>query len=542
MKTVKVLTCFLALLFTDWGMAQSKENTEGRGVLFSTDVIIHNKPSENQRSLRMASAFNGWLYVANTINDTSNQRGGIYVSFSKDNGATWTKFVTYVFNNSFYALTDIVVTGTDTSHLDVFLAGVYKSFPSLNNTLYMDKFDGRNGTLTTGQVFVRAVGLERVTDISLASDYLYPMSGMAPYSVGLLYTVSGGLKDSLLFSESTDGGNTFSVNQLISTTNGAYRKVSLAYGRSIGISGSYYAAWELMSSALSKLGHIYTSHTANKSSNNWFNPICLDSLSNSTLNLVCNPSIACQINNGLNDSANLTSLITFERAAGGNIHNMNVVGFYNKRASVGNIWNAFNVAATAENDKEPSSTFDPAENSFLLTYYDSTNGRLPYCVKALNMDSPSSWTMITPQYNDQTGNLKDASPHILMNPVLHTPGFAWIAENQGTKNGVILFDAFSAGLATGIQMHASAENKIALPYPNPASEFLLVPVSLELPDDVLVSVFDILGNEVGSEQVWHLAAGTENVSVALNHYPGGVYFCHIQAGSMSRTMRFVVSR
>jgi hypothetical protein len=542
MKTVKVLITLLAFLFIDRGLAQSGSGDAGRNATFSTDVVVHNKTSENQRNLRMASAFNGWLYIANTINDTSNLRGGIYVSFSKDNGVTWKKFVTYVFNNSFYSLTDIVVSGTDTSHLNVFLAGVYRNFPTLNYTVYMDKFDGRNGTLTAGQIFVRSLGSSRVTDISLASDYLFPSSGAVPYSVGLLYSVSGGVKDSLLFSESTDGGNTFSLNQVLNTTKGAFRKVSLAYGRSASIAGSYYAAWEMLGTPLSTLGHIYTSHNYAKSNLGWANPMCLDSLSTGTFNLVRNPCISCQNNNSDNDSANLTSLVTFERAAGGNTKDMDVLGYYNKRSSNGSFWNIFSIAATAENDIQPSSTFDSGKNAFLLTYYDSTNGRLPYCNKTFNMDSPDTWNLITPQYNDQTANLKFAFPHILVNPVLHTAGFAWVAENTSTKNGSILFDSESAGIATGIQTSSVTENNIALPYPNPASDRIQIPVSLQISGDVLLRVLDMQGKEVGAMQIFHMPEGAGNISLGLSQYPSGIYFCHVEAGTLNRTLRFVLSK
>jgi hypothetical protein len=456
MKTVAVLYTFLTLLFADTVQAQYHSKPDDRGMAFSADVLIHNKPSENQRNLRSASAFNGWLYVAYTINDTTSRRGGIYVGFSKDNGATWETFVTYVFNNSFYSMTDIAVAGTDTSHLDVYLAGVFQSLPGTSSTLYIDKFDGRNGTLTAGQVFVRQLGTRSVTDISLASDYLFPMTGSAPYSLALLYTTHGAPKDSLFFALSGNGGSTFATQQTLATTSSVFRKVSLAYGKSQSVSGAYYAAWEMFGTSNAKLGHIFTAHSHSNTGSAWSTAICLDSLSQKTLNLVRNPSIACQYSNANNDSASLTCLVTFESAAGGNVKDMNVIGCYNQRAASGSWWSPCNIAATTENDLQPNIVFDPGENNFLITYYDSTNGRLPFAMQNMNMGSPNAWNFVTQQYNDQTSNLKSAIPQVILNPVVHMPGFVWVSENAANQNGAILFDSQYAGIATNVQAISQA--------------------------------------------------------------------------------------
>ncbi len=539
MKTFAVLYTLLTFLFADTLQAHYLTPPADRSMSFSSDVAINNKPSENQRNVRSASAFNGWLYVAYTINDTSNKRGGIYVGFSKDHGLTWAKFVTYVFNNSFYSMTDIAVAGTDTSNLDVYLAGVNQNTAGTSSTLYVDKFDGRNGTLTAGQIFVHPLGSRTVTDISLASDYLYPMAGASPYSIALLYTTHGASKDSLFFALSGNGGKSFAKTQTLSATNECFRKITLGYGKSASVSGSYYAAWELMGTSSSKLGHIFTAHSGTGAA--WSPGICLDSLSLKTLNLVCHPSIACQYSNINNDSSGLTCLIAFETAAGGNLKDMNVIGCYNKRASSGNTWNAFSVAATSENDMQPNVSYDQGESSFLITYYDSTDGHLPFATKDLNMAAPNAWNFITTQYNDQSENLKSPSPRILLNPTLHMASFVWISDNANL-NGSVLFDSQYAGIATQVQTNSEAENNIAAAYPNPASDRITIPISLSKSMDVNVTVYDMLGNEVNPMEIIHSAAGASNAILEVNRFCAGVYFCRVQAGTMNRTLRFVVSR
>ncbi|HEV7230351.1 MAG TPA: hypothetical protein VGO45_03420, partial [Bacteroidia bacterium] len=408
---MKTLTSIIALFLATFTLAAQNGNREE----FASDETIHNKAAENQRNIRSGSAFNGWMYTAYTINDTMSGKGGIYVGFSKDNGITWNKFVTYQFSNSYYPLTDLVVTGTDTAHLNVFLAGVLKNTTTSKYTLYIDRFDGRNGALLTGQVFVANPGLSQVTDISLTSDYLLPGTGSQPYSVSLLYAQHNILGDSLFYVSSPDAGTTFKTAKCIANAPAYIHKISLAYGKSSAYpGGSYFAAWDLMASRSKTLGHIYTSHCTS-AGNTWGTPFCIDSLSSATNNVVRNPSIACQYSNSKNDSNGLSAIVTFERASGTNMQNSNIIGYYNLKALSSSHWTLFSVSNTPEKDLAPNTVFDPSTSNFLLTYYDSTDGRLPYAKEGFNMSTPSGWTYLSNAYNDQTGNLKNASPHVMLN-------------------------------------------------------------------------------------------------------------------------------
>jgi hypothetical protein len=536
-KNMKTLTCIIALLLATFTL----DAQNGNRADFGSDETIHIKTSENQRNIRLGSAFNGWMY-AYTINDTVASKGGIYVGFSKDNGVTWNKFVTYQFPNSRYPLTDLVVTGTDTAHLNVFLAGVLKNTVTSRYTLYIDRFDGRNGALLTGQVFVANPGLSQVTDISLASDYLLPGTGNQPYGVSMLYAQHNILRDSLFYVSSSDAGSTFHASKCIASAAAYMRKISLAYGKSSAYpGGAYFAAWDLIATPGKSFGHIYTSHSTSVT-NIWGVPLCMDSLSSSTNNLVRNPSIACQYSNSKNDSNGLSAIVTFERASGANLQNTNILGYYNMKAMSSTHWSIFSVSTAQEKDLSPNTIFDPSTNNFLLTYYDSTDGRLPYAKEGFNMATPSGWTYISNAYNDQNNNLKNAIPHVVFNLVLAQAGFVWIAENPNNHNGIAMFDAEYAGLATGIAAAPLSENRILMPYPNPASNYVEIPLTLDRLQGVEWIIYDMVGKEVMALQKTVFSFGNQILKQDLSSLPGGVYFLFVRAGVQSKTFRLLVSR
>ena len=54
---------------------------------YANDVIVNDNSSVNQRNAKLAVAYNGWLYSAFTTVDQN--KGGIKIMCSKDNGTTW---------------------------------------------------------------------------------------------------------------------------------------------------------------------------------------------------------------------------------------------------------------------------------------------------------------------------------------------------------------------------------------------------------------------------------------------------------------------
>jgi hypothetical protein len=506
---------------------------------FAADQYIYNKPSENQENLHLASAFNGWLYAAYTVNDTLSHKGGISVRYSKDGGITWMHFLNYQYTNSFYPLTGIVVAGTDTNNLSVFIAGVLKTISTGNYSVYVDKFDGRNGNLIAGQIYVHTLGSMPVYDIALASDYLFPASSSMPYSVGFLYSQKGPVQDSLVFALSTDGGTTFGARRALSASSRAFRKVALAYARSATASnGSYFAAWESRISSSNTLGHIYTSHTTATINSSWSLPLCLDSLSALTNGWVRNPTLACQYSLLDNDSSNATVLIGFECAVSGNTNDFDIMGYANNRALIGNYWRRFDVNPGPENDLQPQVIYDPISANFMLTYYDSTNGYLPYALHDVNMILPNSWTYETAHYNDQTSTLNAPCPTLSLNPVYDEPAFAWIALNSNQK-GCALFDAQYAGVMTGTDSPPLKLSRLEI-FPNPVSGFATISLSGNTGDQLHLGIYDMLGNAVTPLLQEANGSISNQFQLDVSGLADGLYVCNLQVGKENQSLRFVV--
>jgi hypothetical protein len=533
MKTFILLITIFATGFSGFAQTLITGGSE-KSISFSTDEVIHNRPLENQRNIRSTSAFNGWMYVAYTINDTS--KGGIYVSISKDNGLTWKKFITYQFGKSYYPITDILVTGTDTSSLNVFVAGVLKNTLSSKYSIYMDKFDGRNGNLLAGQVYVNTLNGTQVTDLALASDYLSQSNANAPYTISLLYAIHNSRGDSLMLTSSVNSGLNFSGAKTMHTTSSCLHNVSLAYGKSISNpGGTYFAAWEEMQSATATLGHVYTSHSMPGNASVWQVPFCIDSGSVSLSNKLRNPCIACQYNNAKNDSNGLSVIIAYELESGGH---MSIQGSYNKKACTSQSWSVFSIPNSSDNNLTPNVLFDPSSNNFLLTYMDSTNGQLPYAFHGFNMDSPNNWNFSSMQYNDQTSLSKRANPRIVFNLKMALPGFFWINESPGTKNGVAMFDAAYANLITGTEGHTIKTNEHINPWPNPASSTIQIPINSFTDEQIRVVIHDILGKEIYSD-TRNIVALSGQMDLDLSSFPNGIYFLHT-IGKGEQLFRIVV--
>jgi hypothetical protein len=539
MKTCTFIFAFLVSVFSSTAQVTSGSEVANRSSSFSSDEIIYPKALEDQRNLHLSVAFNGWLYSAFTINDTLAHKGGIYVAYSKNNGLTWEKFITYQFPNSYYPFTDIVVAGTDTAHLSVFIAGALKNLNTSNYTLYIDKFDGRNGNLLAGQVFAKQMGAHEIAGMAMATDYQSPSAQSSPFSLGLLYSLHCGISDSVLFAVSSNGGNSFPNRYALASTSSFFRNVTLAYGKSgSNPNGTYFAAWEMMANPTAQVGHIFATHTNTSISSSWMAPVCLDSISSKTLNKVCHPNLTCQANTTLNDSSGLTSIVVCERQAAGTNQ---VVGFYSLRSVSSLHWHMLKITSMAGNNQEPNAIFEPYSNKFLLTCFDSTSGQLAYLNEDVNLTSPDSWNMVSNQYNDQPINLKFPHPQIAINPQLHQAAFVWIAEGaNGT--GAAMFDAEYSGLLTGTSLFKPLENKILPLFPNPATDQIQIPVNLDESQDVHIIIYDILGNEMGLKSVFSAVYGQQNLLVDVRALPAGVYICQVSSHALSRTMRFVLSR
>jgi Secretion system C-terminal sorting domain len=497
---------------------------------YFNDIIVDNQPTFDEQRVRLSVAFNGWLYAAFTTVDTINQTGGITIRMSRDNGQTWTTIEEYHIQNTLYPTFDIVVTGTDTNNLILFNAGVNNNLSSGSYTLFIDRYNATNGSFIGNNYSYYSTN--KLYDVALASDYRFPAVNTSPYGVGLLYSAFGPVSDSIVYIGSLDAGSNWPVRHTVATTFAYHRNVSLAYGRSASASnGRYFAAWEQRPSSFSQYGNIYTSRNQSTVDGPWINKINLDSISPTAIGFCNNPQIAVQFNTIDNDSAGPTAIVLVQRDY---TTDRDVIGFYNKRSHFTNNWYRLDVSNTGNNDLQPDITYDPGANNFLTTYYDSTNGKLPYVVNGMNILNPNTWILVSSQYNDNTANLRNAWPRVEINPVTVQAAHVWIA---GTGNGIAMFDA--EYLVAGVNENTAATTMNL--YPNPASSNFAITFDTHSAEPATINVYNIMGEIVFTQQITYSSHGAGNAQINTDEWANGMYTVSIVCNGHTTSSRLVVS-
>jgi len=542
----KIITFFATLscvfTFATHSARAQSANPSGLNPLFVNDITIEVNTQADQRHVRVTSAFNGWLFAAYIVNDSVSGKGGVVVRYSKNGGINWYPFNGYAYyQHSHYTGCDITVAGADSAHLSVFLGSVRKDLTTKRYEVAVEKFSGERIGLTPASVFFQQLDTNKVGDIALASNTKYLNLRDSLYSVGLLYSHHGTTMDSMIFVTTVKKAkNYFGTHHIIATGN-YYRKVSLGYGHSASASrGAYFAAWEQDSTPVSTLGHIFTSRTKYSTDSVWTTPTLVDTLFPAMRNHVRYPSIACQYNATDNDSSNLTVGIAFECARNGITDSMDILGVYNKKADSTNYWNTLAIANSTNNELQPSMTFDGNANNFLVTYYDSTAGALPYLNQGFSIPTPNTWHVVKAAYNDNSALLRAPWPRVVYNPFTMKAFFAWVLD-PASKKGVVLCDAEYLNTSTGPALEMNGI-KIYNLYPNPASTAVFLPVSSDRAADMSITVYNILGENSMPVQIQHLAGGMQNFELDVTSLAAGIYLCRVQSGSVSHTVRFVVQR
>ena len=514
--------------------------------LFGKDIIINDKSYQDQRFEAICSAYNGWLYAvySHPAADTNSWQ----ILRSMDNGMTWSKFfsASVPLADSHATSFSIVACGNDLSTLKIFVSCIV-TYSNVTETLFgVERFNGQTGDfedlLLSNYNPVNAYPYG-----SIASDYQAPLNSATPYSIVILYTRTSlypnVFRDSLIFQSSSDGGITLNNRKVVAIAKDYTHKfgtVSLAYGYSPVLGyGNYYATWEEKESNGASLGHIYTSHTTTGISSQFSTPLCLDSLDVASINRCRNPKISCQVNNMNNDSANLTEIVLYEKFLPG-INNYDLIGCYNLQAVSSNHFNLFNLAISGDNEIQPDITFNPFDNNFFVTYYNSTLQKLPLLKNNFNMTTPDSWTVISNGYNDSS-NLIAPNPKITINPVQHECANLWIAE-QDNANGVAMFDA-QYSTWTGLPAtDQSTNNKLISVYPNPCNTSLNVSFSLTGAESVKITLDDLIGEPRVTITDQLYPEGLYNLPFDVSNLSPGSYLLNFRAGNLNKTCKVFIIR
>jgi hypothetical protein len=503
---------------------------------YSNDIIINNDPIRSQRNLRMTVAFNGWLYAAYSVTNSTADSSRLAVVRSRDNGQNWYPMGLPTSMNAGvdYKAVDLIVTGTDTLNLKLFVAGVIY-FASGSYNLFVDEFNATSGVFV-GNRYYLSKGSNRIYDVAIASDYKQPAVSTSPYGLGLVYSCYTSSMDSVIYIGSLDAGQTWNQRQTLATTGFYNRKVSISYGRSnSGSNGRYFVAWERLASSTSRNGNILVARHVSQVDGSFSAPKFLDSISSAAIGVCRDPQIAAMIDTDDSDSSGVSVVVLVTRDYGGAGNDHDVIGFYNKRAHFTNFWYRLDVDnASPANTMQPDVNYDPAYNNFICTYYDSTAQTLPYHVTNINIPSTSNWTVINSNYCDNGASLRAPYPQVHVNPVVSQAAHAWIAEGASNR-GVAMFDAEYN--FTGVQ-EGSDLSEASL-YPNPANSQVMLSISLSEQANLRISLVNAVGQEIEVQNMER--SGLVQTSFDVTNLPAGVYFVRVQSGDNMLTKRVVVT-
>jgi hypothetical protein len=546
MKNLFFLTTFcLTLMLFQPCLAQHETVTPpilpwktSESVLYGKDIEINNLPGQNQQVQAICKAPNGWLYGAYVF-DSANYHY-LSLNISKNQGITW-EFVgknKYLQINAGEITTkiDIIVTGNDSLHHKLLIAQLGHEIVAKEDWIALDRFNCE--PFTYEKTLVLSGGYYH-HDFALASDNNYPALNSSPNSVGFLFS-TGYDKDSIIFFSSADGGTTFGNRRVLAVTNNKFHKVALTYGRSLALNtGKYFAAWEEQADSNSTLGHIYTAHSNPDFNSPFTTGIKMDALDPLMLNVCRNPAIACQVDNSNNDSANISQVLLFEKFNSGT-GEFDIAGFYNLQATTNNGFKKMAFAATSANELQPDICYNQYDSAFWVTYYDSTQQKLPVYKKGLNLSDPDNWGMITPYYNS-TYEISAPKPRIKINDETKTVMNTWHGQRT-TGRGVALFNAPYIP-ATGISdQNQSAVASLILVFPNPCSNSVNISFELKKQADVTIKLCNLVQQPVGAIIRKSYDIGVHSEKLDLSEFPAGLYFYSINSGASTLTGKICIVR
>lgn len=507
-------------------------------VLFGKDIVIHDQPVRNQQNLAVCSAFNGWLYAVYSY--SHNNGYDTYITFlrSTDRGITWNVLLDGLscFTNQIITKLDIIACGNSISNLKIFMA------KAIMDTLSYSEFGGVRVVRYQGEPFVgeQAI-LDEETgwykDIALSSDQVCPANNSNPFNMAVLFSKRS-LKDTIIFCSSSDGGMSFNNRRSVALSNYNLEKVSLSYGRSASQGdGRYFAAWEEKDSPNANTSHIYTAYTETDINSPFTLPVCIDSLNSSLINEVRNPVISCQASTFDNDSSNLTELLLFEKYVQGT-NSWDIQGFYNLRATATNHFRELTISSSSHIKIQPDISFNPYDSNFMVTYFDSTDSKLPFLSNNVNMINPDSWVTVSPGYNDSS-NITEPQPKVELDLTEHTGVNVWIKKQYGGK-GAAMFDA-PYSVYTGIeQVIPSGITLLFGSFPNPCSSEVTIWFDLQKPQRITITLYGISGHCLGTITDQTFSCGKQFLKYDISHLSSGSYFYTLATEIFSETGKIMI--
>ena len=494
---------------------------------FRDDIVAHFDPDKSDRDCDIAIAFNGWMYLAYTSSHSGPTGTDIGFLISKDSGNTWQAFPPIILgNHNDASVYDILVTGTNTSSLRVYVSYYFNDAAFSYSFGHVAVYDGISGQQLPYGIDI-GDGTYSIGEIHLASDFRHPSSVSKGYSVAIVYSSSFGdftNTDSLICLIASDSSNNnYTYNLIDTSTSELIKGASIDYGFSYTNNiGGYYIAYQ-------KGQNLGYSKSVTSIASGFTDPIFLNRLINIKGASFESPKIVCQNSIGNNDSSGLSVMI-MAKAFDSTITNTYRIPWviYNTNAASTDYWFSAGVSNSANTSSVE--TFDvsysEAENSFWITGYNSDSGNLFTALEDFNFSHPGNWIIADNQYNDTL-----IDPLISPNPrITATDNFiyvVWISHifgSTGQPRSQTLFDKMELPFITNIRdVNIGYCFNI---YPNPANDNLII---FELPQiniakEKTIKLFDCSGRVVFSE-IYN--SQMRPTLINTSEFKSGIYFLQI---------------
>ncbi len=226
-----------------------------------------------------------------------------------------------------------------------------------------------------------------------------------------------------------------------------------------------------------------------------------------------------------------------ERDFNGLGSNHDVLGFVRKN-STANHWSRFNVlTGSASNAKQPHIIFDMLNTSFLVTYWDSTTGKLPLTYAGINFNPNTySWPNLIEQYNDATINMEDVKPHISLNPTNGRTNFVWISGGINVE-GVAYFDSNTS--LVGVEEEIDEQQLFC--FPNPANGLTTVNFRLAQAKKLSLELKDLSGRVVYRMANAQFTAGQNRISLPTEFLDEGCYLITLSSEQLFISNKLIIS-
>jgi hypothetical protein len=538
MKHKLTYLLFAILLFAQFGYSQQPvlPLSPNASPLFGKDIVINDQPTEDQRNVAICSAFNGWLFAFYTYTDEA-LNPAIAVMKSTDHGITWAVLSEGSLgpSNCYLHSLSIIATGNTASNLKVYIAFVESGIQDGVGVGYCYRLNGETGDYEGFLVMENSVN-----GIALSTDYPYPANHSDPFSIGILYSISWYLQDSLAFRASADGGMSLSPKVYIPVKMKRCGKVALSYGRSNAYpDGRYFATWEEHSDTDKFNGHIFTAYTEPYFNSPFTAPVNLDSLNASAINLCRKPKIATQYGTADNANTNVSEVILFEKYDT-LTHSSEIIGFSNTESIGTSNFTTLQITDTTHANRQPSLIYNPYDSTFLVTYFDSSLQRLPLLKKNFNLQDPSNWSVISSGYND-TPDLQQPNPSINIDHNQQKALCGW-SYQIGSANPVALFDSEKSTYTGNTNVTSPPGIHFGTAYPNPCSTHVTILVDNNEPGPTTTIVYDITGKPVLRSSDYMYSSGIKKVSLNVVELSNGLYHYAICAHDQILTGNFVVTK